>query len=98
MEIYVGRWDLLPEDWEGVNGLYVKSQAEIESEVEREEHEAYNLPIDDRYIGKYTPEQFEEEINHFIDDSREDFSCVTHWIKFFDDDGKKLVGQRIEED
>jgi hypothetical protein len=98
MLIYVGRWDLLPEDWEGVNGLYVKSQADIEREVDLEEYEANNLCLDDRYIGKYTPEQFEEEINHFVNDSREGFSCVTHWIKFFDDDGRKLVGQRIEED
>lgn len=98
MLIYVGRWDLLPKDWEGVNGLYVKSQAEIESEVEREEHDVNDLCIDDRFIGRYTPEEFEEELNHFIDDSREDFSCVTHWIKFFNDEGRKLVGQRIEED
>ena len=36
MKIYVGRWDLLPEEWEGINGLYEKSEEEIAAEISRE--------------------------------------------------------------
>ena len=31
MKIYVGRWSLLPESWEGYNGLSEKSEEEIKA-------------------------------------------------------------------
>lgn len=36
MKIYVGRWDALPEEWEGYNGLVEKNREEIVAEIGRE--------------------------------------------------------------
>lgn len=95
MIIFVGRWDLLPEDWEGINGLYKKTVPELEAEVRRESNIFGPCP-DDRFIGMFTPEEFEEELNHFIDDGRDEFSPITHWIKVTD--GRRvLVTERITE-
>lgn len=76
MKIYVGRWDLLPEEWEGYNGLSEKSEEEIKAEVSRE----WDIQEDDDFIEVYTPEEFEETFNqcltHFI-------TSNTYWIKIF---------------
>ena len=76
MKIYVGRWDLLPNEWEGYNGLSEKSEAEIRMEVSREVSEQE----EDSFIAIYTPEEFEETFNQcltrFIDSN-------TYWIKIF---------------
>lgn len=75
MNIYVGRWDLLPAEWEGYNGLSEKSEEEIYQEVKREW-----LESGDNFIECYSPEEFEETFNqclsHFIDSN-------TYWIKIF---------------
>lgn len=92
MQVCVGRWDLLPEEWEGINGLYEKSGRDIVKEAEREEAICATLFPDDRYVGVFSLVEFEEEINGFIDDGRDDFSSVTHWIKFVYGSGKKLEG------
>ncbi len=83
MTIYVGKWSLLPEDWEGINGLYEKSEDEIYQEVKREW-----LESGDNLIECYTPEEFEETFNA----NEGDFHGKDYWIKFFHD-GKNLVGQ-----
>ena len=76
MKIYVGRWKLLPESWEGYNGLSEKSEEEIMAEVSRQ----VDIMEDDDFIAVYTPEEFEETFNqcltHFIDSN-------TYWIKIF---------------
>lgn len=76
MKIYVGRWDLLPEEWEGINGLYDKSEEEIFDEVVREKL----IWQKQNYIGVFDAEEFEDTFNqcltHFID-SR------IYWIKIF---------------
>ena len=76
MKIYVGRWKLLPESWEGYNGLSEKSEEEIMAEVIRQ----VDIMEDDDFIAVYTPEEFEETFNqcltHFIDSN-------TYWIKIF---------------
>ena len=84
MTIYVGKWTLLPEDWEGINGLYEKSEEEIRAEVSRE----VDLCEDDNLIAIYTVEEFEETFNA----NEGDFHGKDYWIKFFQD-GKNLVGQ-----
>lgn len=82
MKVYVGRWDLLPEEWEGINGLYEKSEEEIKAEVKREidawediHHNPYN-----NFMGFYNPDEFEDTFNqcltHFIDSK-------DYWIKIF---------------
>lgn len=65
MRIYVGRWDLLPEDWEGINGLYEKSEEEIKAEISRQVTvNAEKNPYDqDNNIAIYTLAEFEETLN-----------------------------------
>ena len=81
MKIYVGRWDLLPEEWEGINGLYEATKQDIVSELIREiEQYAMSHRKEDNFMGAYTLEEFEDTFNqcltHFID-SR------VYWIKIF---------------
>lgn len=78
MKIYVGRLDLLPAQWEGINGLYEKSEEEIGKEVARQNwtDEGYIDP----FIGIYTPQEFEETFNQDINNS---LRTNTYWIKIF---------------
>lgn len=92
MKICVGRRELLPKDWDGINGLYKKSGKAILKEAEREESVAFDRFPDDRFIGVFSLVEFEEELNQYIDDERDDFSPVTHWVKFVYGSGKKLEG------
>lgn len=75
MKIYVGRWDLLHEDWEGYNGLSRMNSWDASEEVAREKRHS-----DDDFLGEYTPEEFEDTFNqcltHFIDSK-------DYWIKIF---------------
>ena len=81
MKIYVGRWDLLPEEWEGINGLYEKSTKEIVAEIGREMEEwEKNNPYEDDLMGVYTLEEFEEEFNG---DNERKLNGTDYWIKFF---------------
>lgn len=64
MYILVGRWDMLPEDWEGINGLYEKSNEEIKQEVGRQMDAFYQKHgYDDNNIGSYTRMEFQETFN-----------------------------------
>lgn len=83
MKIYVGRWNLLPDSWEGYNGLSEKSEEEIKAEVTREINAWADMPPYNPYnnfMGFYSPEEFEETFNqcltHFIDSK-------DYWIKIF---------------
>lgn len=83
MKIYVGRWDLLHEDWEGINGLCEKSEKEIHTEVMREFVAKNDKPFDgdiDPLIGEYSRELFEETFNGDINNT---FRTDTYWIKIF---------------
>ena len=80
MRIYVGRWDLLPEDWEGINGLYEKSEDEIRAEIGREIGAwADKSPFEDNLMGCYTEIEFEEEFNG----NDGSLNGVTYFIKIF---------------
>ena len=76
MKIYVGRWDLLPAEWEGYNGLCEKSEKEIRAEISRE----VDILEEDTFIAVYEPDEFEDTFNlsltHFIDSK-------DYWIKIF---------------
>ena len=79
--VYVGRWDLLPEDWEGINGLYEATKPDIINELSREiDAYAETHTKEDNFMGAYTLEEFEDTFNqcltHFLDSK-------TYWIKFF---------------
>lgn len=76
MTIYVGRWDLLPESWEGYNGLSEKSEEEIKAEVSRQ----VDIMEDDTFIAVYTPEEFEETFNQCL---TRFINSNTYWIKIF---------------
>lgn len=80
MKIYVGRWDLLPEEWEGINGLYEKSEKEIAEEVKRQEELCFD-EMDDECdnVGVYTPMEFEEEFNA----NNGDLNGANYWIKIY---------------
>ena len=75
--IYVGRWDMLPEDWEGINGLYEKSEEEIKAEVIRQL--GLRKYCDD-FIGIYTRDEFEETFNG---DDEGALDVTTYFIKIF---------------
>lgn len=78
MIVLVGRWDLLPEDWEGINGLYEKSYEEIKQEVGRQ-MDAYHDKFgeDDPNIGSYTRMEFQETFNG---DNEGTFNGTTYFI------------------
>ena len=81
MIIYVGRWDILPEDWEGINGLYEKGQDEIRAEIDRQMNAYYDkYHRDDCNIGGYTPTEFEETFNG---DNNAELHGTTYFIKIF---------------
>ena len=74
--IYVGRWDLLPKEWEGINGLYEKKEEEIREEISRQVDVAGN----DYFIAIYTPEEFEETFNG---DNNSALHGTAYFIKIF---------------
>ena len=76
MTIYVGRWNLLPESWEGYNGLSEKSEEEIKAEVSRQ----VDIMEEDTFIAVYTPEEFEETFNQCLTSF---INSNTYWIKIF---------------
>ena len=78
MKIYVGRWDLLTDGWEGYNGLIEKSEEEIASEVGREI--ATVCGHKDAFIDVYSHKQFEDTFNQDLDSK---FSTRDYWIRIF---------------
>lgn len=99
MKVCIGRFDWLPKNWDGINDLYDRSGAEIIAEAERQSSEImqsddqyFALQNNDRFVGVHELVEFEEEFNHWLDDGRDLFSPLTHWIKFVDDNGNKLPG------
>ena len=64
MRIYVGRWDLLPEEWGGINGLNEKLESEIKREIARQLYITLREEgIADKLVACYTPREFEETFN-----------------------------------
>ena len=86
--IYIGRWDLLPKEWDGINGLYEKGEQEIWEEISRQS-EAWKASheYEGTYIGSYTLTWFEEEFNG---DNRASLNGTTYFIKIFVD-GKSVI-------
>lgn len=81
MMFYVGKWTLLPEDWEGINGLYEKSEEEIKAEIWREMEEwGKTHECEDDFVGAYTREEFEETFNGDDEGALDGF---TYWLKIF---------------
>lgn len=76
MKIYVGRWDLLPEDMEGYNGLSKMDGWDASEEVAREMRHMK----EDKLIGEYTDLEFEDTFNQDINNS---LRTDTYWIKIF---------------
>ena len=75
MKIYVGRWDLLHEDYEGYNGLSEADSFTTAEEVAREKRHS-----DDKFIGEYSGEEFEETFNQDLNNS---LRTDRYWIKIF---------------
>lgn len=89
MKVYVGRWDLLPKDWEGINGLYEKSEEEIRYEISREIDEwAKTHHVESNLIGAYTMAEFEEQFNG---DNNSELHGTTYFVKFFDENNKSVL-------
>ena len=81
MTIYVGRWDMLPESWNGINGLMERWENEIQHEALEEQRVCMARAFDkDHYPGSYSPKQFEETFNGDINN---DFRTDTYWIRIF---------------
>ena len=82
MNIYMGRWELLPPEWEGINGLYGKTEEEIALEITRQQQVCEDaLGDDDDYIGRYNPLQFEETFNQ---DLEKQLTSDTYFIKIYE--------------
>ena len=82
MKVYVGRWDLLPGYWEGINGLYEKSEEEIKKEVLRQMQLQSDESFEesDPIPGIYTAIQFEETFNGCHNTT---LNGINYWIKIF---------------
>lgn len=86
MKIYVGRWDLLPPEWEGYNGLMEKNEEEIKKEVLRQQAVDFvafckkERGSADAVIGIYVPKKFEEMFNGDICDA---VNTSDYWIRVF---------------
>lgn len=76
MRIYVGRWDLLPEEMEGYNGLSKMDSWDASEEVAREMRHTK----EDKLIGEYTEVEFEDTFNQDINNS---LRTDRYWIKIF---------------
>lgn len=82
MKIYVGRWDLLPKNWDGINTVYACTEGQLESELNRELDVAEENGIDDRYVGIYEPTEFEDTFNQTLNNH---LSSDDYWVKIFAD-------------
>lgn len=95
MKVCIGRWDLLPKNWDRVNTLYRKTGKEIINEATREEKLIFwgekGARVDDDFVGVFDLATFEEMFNRYLDDGHEDLNPITHWIKFVNDGSRKLV-------
>ena len=82
MTIFVGRWDALPAEVEGYNGLVNMNREEIVREVARE-MELYETKFreEDSMMGAYTPQEFEEAFNY---DSNQKMDSDIYWIRIYD--------------
>ena len=81
MKIYVGRWDLLPKEYDGINWLYEASEEEVAAEISREvEQWDSSHDVTDYNLGIYTPEEFEETFNG---DKEGTFNGSVYWMKIF---------------
>ncbi len=81
MKIYVGRWDLLPANLEGYNGLSQMKRMDVVCELSREIDEyAKTHTKEDILMGVYNEVEFEETFNQDIE---ERFNTQTYWIKIF---------------
>lgn len=81
MKIYVGRWDLLPANLEGYNGLSQMKRMDVACELSREIDEyAKTHTKEDNLMGVYNEAEFEETFNQDIE---ERFNTQTYWIKIF---------------
>ena len=79
--IYVGKWELLPKEVEGINGLYNKPQWWIREEVVREiSGWSKQHPYEETLIGPYSLESFEETFNG---DDEASLNGATYWMKIF---------------
>ena len=81
MKFYVGRWDLLPYNWEGIAGLEAATEEEILKELSREVeiYDGTHVKTDER-MGVYTPAEFEAEFNY---DTKGRFTTDIYWIRIF---------------
>lgn len=80
MRIYIGKWSLLPANWEGYNGLYERSEEEIAAEISRQSKVCIDSHAEDDYTGEYTPIEFEETFNG---DNNAELHGTTYFIKIF---------------
>lgn len=74
MKIYVGRWYLLPKEWDGYNALVEKNEDEISLEILQES------TTRDLFVGQYTPKQFEIMFNGDLIGA---FNNEKYWIRIF---------------
>ena len=79
MHIYVGRWDLLPEEWEAFRGVTEMFPDAIIKEIGREiEEYAKTHEKEDNLMGVYSFTEFEDTFNY---DTGHRFNTDTYWLR-----------------
>lgn len=72
---------MLPEDWEGINGLYVVEKEVLSEEINRQMNTYFDTHGEEDYnIGSYTGDEFEETFNG---DNTGAFNGTTYFMKIF---------------
>lgn len=82
MTIFVGRWGLLPKNWDGINTILACTQEQLAHELNRELDEVEFHGKEGRYIAIYEPIEFEDTFNQTLDNP---LSSNDYWIRIFTD-------------
>lgn len=83
MKIYVGRWELLPENLEGYNGLMEMKRMDVAVELAHElDLYAETHDVEDNLMGVYTEEEFEETFNQTLTNH---ICSNIYWIRIFNE-------------
>lgn len=57
--VVIGKWDWLPENWEGYNGLNENTMMAVVDDIKCQKR----MHPEDKLVGIYTDQQFEDTFN-----------------------------------
>lgn len=87
MRIYIGMYELLPEEHYGCEGVSSMTEEEVKVEITRQQQvlgpdnpKAMDSYTPEALVGEYTPGLFEETFNN---DLRNGLNTSSYWIRMF---------------